>query len=80
MDVFNAMAEIRMAMTTFEAVQPRSIARTEFATMAQAADGCITKVAGRDTVGPQTVRPENTSLLTQMITYLEARLTEPAAG
>ncbi|MFI7708492.1 hypothetical protein [Nonomuraea sp. NPDC049480] len=37
-------------------------------------------VAGLDTVGPQTVRQENTSLLTQMIADLEARLTEPAAG
>jgi hypothetical protein len=48
--------------------------------MAQAADECITKVAGLDTVGEQAVRQENTSLLTQMIADLEARLTEPASG
>ncbi|MEV4177132.1 hypothetical protein [Nonomuraea sp. NPDC049709] len=65
--------------TTFEAANPHSIARKEFATMAQAADECITKVAGLEVVGPQAVRHENTSLLTQMITELEARLTEPAA-
>lgn len=66
--------------TTFEASNPHSIARKEFATMAQAADECITKVSGIDKVGPQAVRQENTSLLTQMIADLEARLTEPAAG
>ncbi|MGI5488864.1 hypothetical protein [Microtetraspora malaysiensis] len=66
--------------TTFEAGNPRSIARTEFETMAQAADKCITKVAGLDTVGEQVVRHQNTSLLTQMIIELEARLTEPASG
>ncbi|WP_431920838.1 hypothetical protein [Nonomuraea jabiensis] len=66
--------------TTFEAGNPHSIARQEFHAMAQAADECITKVAGIDTVGPQAVRPENTGLLTQMIADLEARLTEPAAG
>ncbi|MEU6721920.1 hypothetical protein ABZ897_61695 [Nonomuraea sp. NPDC046802] len=66
--------------TTFEAANPHSIARTEFATMAQAADECITKVAGLEVVGPQAVRRENTSLLTQMIADLEARLTEPATG
>jgi cytochrome P450 len=49
-------------------------------TMVKAADECITKVAGIDTVGPQVVRHENTSLLTQMIADLEARFTEPAAG
>ncbi|GAA3517443.1 hypothetical protein FHR32_007787 [Streptosporangium album] len=84
----DAMSAARAAMTsvkdmhratTFEAGNPRSIARSEFATMAQAADECITKVAGIDTVGPQAVRRENTSLLTQMISDLEARLTEPAA-
>jgi hypothetical protein len=48
--------------------------------MAQAADECIIKVAGIDKIGPQVVRRENTSLLTQMIADLEARLTEPAAG
>ncbi|MFI7132434.1 hypothetical protein ACIBQ1_42630 [Nonomuraea sp. NPDC050153] len=48
--------------------------------MAQAADECITKVSGIDTVGPQVVRHQNTSLLTQMITELEARLTELASG
>ncbi|MGR6924364.1 hypothetical protein ACU635_59760 [[Actinomadura] parvosata] len=48
--------------------------------MAQAADECIIRVAGLDTVGPQTVRRENTSLLTQMITDLEAPLAEPSAG
>ncbi|MFG1966742.1 hypothetical protein [Nonomuraea sp. NPDC049028] len=46
--------------------------------MAQAADECITKVAGIDKVGEQVVRRENTSLLTQMIADLEARLVEPA--
>ncbi|MFI9842256.1 hypothetical protein ACIHFD_34840 [Nonomuraea sp. NPDC051941] len=66
--------------TTFEAANSCSIARKEFATMAQAADECITKVAGIDKVDPQAVRQENTSLLTQMIADLEARLTEPAAG
>ncbi|WP_220448032.1 hypothetical protein [Nonomuraea diastatica] len=85
----DAMSAARAAMTsvkdmhratTFEAANPHSIARTEFATMAQAADECITKVAGLDTVGEQAVRRENTSLLTQMIADLEARLTEPAAG
>ncbi|GAA3711193.1 hypothetical protein GCM10022224_090850 [Nonomuraea antimicrobica] len=48
--------------------------------MAKAADECITKVAGIEVVGPQAVRRENTSLLTQMIADLEARLTEPATG
>ncbi|WP_220448266.1 hypothetical protein [Nonomuraea diastatica] len=85
----DAMAAARAAMTsvkdmhratTFEADNPHSIARKEFETMAQAADECITKVAGLDTVGPQVVRQENTSLLAQMIADLEARLTEPAAG
>ncbi|MFG1708588.1 hypothetical protein ACFLIM_35850 [Nonomuraea sp. M3C6] len=57
-----------------------SIARKEFETMAQAADECITKVAGIEVVGPQAVRRENTSLLAQMIADLEARLTEPTAG
>ncbi|MER6949196.1 hypothetical protein ABT294_34770 [Nonomuraea sp. NPDC000554] len=85
----DAMSAARAAMTsvkdmhratTFEAANPRSIARKEFATMAQAADECITKVAGIEVVGPQAVRRENTTLLTQMIADLEARLTEPAAG
>jgi hypothetical protein len=85
----DAMSAARAAMTatkdmhratTFEAANPHSIARKEFATMTQAADECITKVAGIDTVGPQAVRRENTSLLTQMIADLEARLTEPASG
>ncbi|WP_431904839.1 hypothetical protein [Nonomuraea sp. bgisy101] len=66
--------------TIFASAGPGLIARAEFDTIAKAADECITKVAGLDTVGPQTVRPENTSLLIQMITELEARLTEPAAG
>jgi hypothetical protein len=48
--------------------------------MAQAADECVIKVAGIDKIGPQVVRRENTSLLSQMIADLEARLTEPAAG
>ncbi|WP_165959670.1 hypothetical protein [Nonomuraea longispora] len=48
--------------------------------MAQAAAECITKVAGIEVAGPQAVRRENTSLPTQMITDLEARLTEPSAG
>ncbi|GLW13156.1 hypothetical protein Misp01_82840 [Microtetraspora sp. NBRC 13810] len=48
----DAMSAARAAMTsvkdmhraaTFEAGNPHSIARTEFATMAQAADECITK-------------------------------------
>ncbi|WP_223190909.1 hypothetical protein [Nonomuraea terrae] len=85
----DAMSAARAAMTsvkdmhratTFEAGNPHSIARKAFATMAQAADECITKVAGIDKVDPQAVRQENTSLLTQMIADLEARLTEPAAG
>ncbi|MEV1005621.1 hypothetical protein [Nonomuraea sp. NPDC050202] len=85
----DAMSAARVAMTsvkdmhratTYEAANPHSIARTEFATMAQAANECITKVAGLDTVGEQAVRRENTSLLTQMIADLEAQLTEPAAG
>ncbi|MGP3920018.1 hypothetical protein [Nonomuraea sp. 10N515B] len=53
----DAMSAARAAMTsvkdmhratTFEAGNPHSIARKEFATMAQAADECITKVAGID--------------------------------
>jgi hypothetical protein len=85
----DAMAAARAAMTsvkdmhratTFEAGNPRSIARKEFATMAQAADECITKVAGLDKVGPQVIRQQNTSLLAQMIAELEARFTEPSAG
>jgi hypothetical protein len=63
--------------TTYEAANTHSIARTEFQAMARAADECITKVAGVDKIGPQAVRRENTSLLTQMIADLEARLTEP---
>lgn len=82
----DAMAAARAAMTsvkdmhratTFEAANTHSIAQTEFQAMAQAADECITKVAGIDKIGPQTVRREDTSLLTQMIADLEARLTEP---
>lgn len=85
----DAMSAARAAMTsvkdmhratTFEAANPHSIARGQFQAMAQAADECITKVAGIDKIGPQAVRRENTSLLTQMIADLEARLTEPAAG
>ena len=83
----DAMAAARAAMTsmkdmhratTYEAANTHSVARTEFATMAQAADECVTKVAGIDKIGPQAVRRENTSLITQMIADLEARLTEPA--
>ncbi|WP_165977271.1 hypothetical protein [Nonomuraea diastatica] len=48
--------------------------------MDKAADEYITKVAGIDTVGPQVVRHENTSLLAQMIAELEARFTGPTAG
>ncbi|MEO3795593.1 hypothetical protein ABGB14_35755 [Nonomuraea sp. B10E15] len=66
--------------TTFEAANPQSIKRKEFETMAQAADECITKVAGLDTVGPQAGRRKNTSLPAQMIAELEARFTGPAAG
>ncbi|MEU4233266.1 hypothetical protein AB0F17_54045 [Nonomuraea sp. NPDC026600] len=66
--------------TTFEAGNPHSIARKEFETMAQAADECITTVAGIDKPGQQAVRHGNNSLLAQMITDLEARLTEPAVG
>jgi hypothetical protein len=44
----------------------------EFATMARAADEYISKVSGIDRLGPQAVRQENTSLLTQMIVDLEA--------
>ncbi|MDP4505306.1 hypothetical protein [Nonomuraea turcica] len=85
----DAMSAARAAMTsmkdmhratTFEADNARSIARKDLETMAKAADECITKVAGIDKVGPQVVRQENTSLLSQMIADLEARLTEPAAG
>jgi hypothetical protein len=81
----DAMAAARAAMTsvkdmhratTFEAANPHSIARTEFQTMAQAADDCITKVSGIDKLGPLAVRRENTSLLAQMIADLEARLAE----
>ncbi|WP_164903408.1 hypothetical protein [Nonomuraea polychroma] len=57
-----AMKEMHRA-TTFEAGNPRSIACKEFAAMAKAADECITRVADIDTVGPQAVRHENTSLL-----------------
>ncbi|MER6574701.1 hypothetical protein [Nonomuraea sp. NPDC001023] len=80
----DAMSAARAAMTsvqdmhratTFEANNLHSNARQEFATMAQAADECITKVSGLDKVGSQVVRTENTSLLTQMIADLEARLT-----
>ncbi|MGN9781026.1 hypothetical protein ACTMTF_06335 [Nonomuraea sp. ZG12] len=58
----DAMSAARAAMTsvkdmhrttTFEAGNSRSIAHTEFATTAQAAGECITKVAGLDKVGPQ---------------------------
>jgi predicted P-loop ATPase len=68
----DAMSAARAAMTsvkdmhratTFEADNAHSIARKEFATMAQAADECITRVAGIDKLGPQTVRQENNSLL-----------------
>ncbi|MFC5828663.1 hypothetical protein [Nonomuraea insulae] len=68
----DAMSAARTAMTatkdmhratTFEAANPHSIARTEFGTMAKAADECITKVSGIDKVGPQVVRQENTGLL-----------------
>lgn len=85
----DALSSARAAMTsvkdmhratTYEGANPHSMAGSEFATMAPAADECITKVAGLDTVGEQAVRRENTSLLTQMIADLEARLTEPAAG
>ncbi|MEV1004006.1 hypothetical protein [Nonomuraea sp. NPDC050202] len=85
----DAMSAARAAMTsvkdmhratTYEAANPHSIARTEFATMAQAADECITKVSGLATVGEQAVRHENTSLLAQMIAEREARFTESAAG
>ncbi|MEU7864568.1 hypothetical protein, partial [Nonomuraea sp. NPDC049141] len=72
----DAMSAARAAMTsvrdmhratTFEAANPHPIARKAFATMAQAADECMTKVAGIDKLGPQAVRRENTSLLAQMI-------------
>ncbi|WP_336215995.1 hypothetical protein [Nonomuraea sp. LPB2021202275-12-8] len=85
----DAMSAARSAMTAmkdmhrataFAAASPGSIARTEFATMAGAADECIAKIAGIDTIGPQVVRHHNTGLLTEMIADLEARLTEPAAG
>ncbi|MGV9386693.1 hypothetical protein ACWDRB_63590 [Nonomuraea sp. NPDC003707] len=85
----DALSTARAAMTSvkdmhratiFEAANPHSTARTEFATMAQAADECITKVAGLDTVGPQVARRENTSLLAQMIAELEARFAGPMAG
>ncbi|WP_162795136.1 hypothetical protein [Nonomuraea lactucae] len=39
--------------TTFEAGNDKSIARTEFGTMAMAVDECITKLAGLDTVAPR---------------------------
>ncbi|MEQ4722554.1 hypothetical protein [Nonomuraea sp. B19D2] len=48
--------------------------------MARAADECITTVAGIDKIGPQAVRHENNSPLTQMIADLEARLAESATG
>ncbi|WP_237110462.1 hypothetical protein [Nonomuraea sp. MG754425] len=85
----DAMSAARTAMTamkdmhratTFEAGNDKSIARTEFGTMAKAVDECITKVSGIDTVGPQVVKQENTGLLAQMIAEMEARLTESAAG
>ncbi|MFI7708422.1 hypothetical protein [Nonomuraea sp. NPDC049480] len=44
--------------------------------MAQAADECITKVAGLNEVGRKVVKQDNTGLLDQMIATLEARLTE----
>ncbi|MEV7907655.1 hypothetical protein [Streptomyces anulatus] len=56
------------------------IARTEFDTMAKAADECLTKISGIDNIGPQVGRRENTSLLTEMIAGLEARLGEPATS
>ncbi|MGW4797586.1 hypothetical protein ACWEPC_34715 [Nonomuraea sp. NPDC004297] len=74
-----AMKDIHRA-TTFEAGNNKSIARTEFGTMAMAVDECITKVSGIDTVGPQVVKQENTGLIAQMIAEMEARLTESAAG
>ncbi|GAA3517195.1 hypothetical protein FHR32_005006 [Streptosporangium album] len=85
----DAMSAARTAMTAmkdmhrataFTAGSPGSIARQEFETMAKAAAECLTKISGIDTVGPQVVRRENTSLLTGMIADLEARLAEPAAG
>jgi hypothetical protein len=85
----DAMSAARAAMTatkdmqcatTFEAANPDSIAPTEFAVMAQAAEECITKVAGLETVGPQVVRRSDTSLLSQMINEMEARLSEPTAS
>ncbi|MFE0156044.1 hypothetical protein ACFWY5_53545 [Nonomuraea sp. NPDC059007] len=81
----DAMSAARTAMTamkdmhratTFEAGNDRSIARTEFATMATAVDEAIAKVSGIDKVGPQVVKHENTGLLAQMIAEMEARLTE----
>ncbi|GAB2487366.1 hypothetical protein GCM10027187_63520 [Streptosporangium sandarakinum] len=89
MSVASAKYAARVAMTSvkdmhratmLEAADLHSIARMGFATMAQAADECITKIAGLDTVGEQAVRRENTSLFTQLIADLEARLAEPAAG
>ncbi|WP_206062155.1 hypothetical protein [Nonomuraea basaltis] len=85
--VRDAMSAARTAMTamkdmhratTFEAGNDKSIARTEFGTMAQAVDECITKVSGIDKVGPKVVKQDNTGLLAQMIAALEARLTETA--
>lgn len=67
--------------TTFEAGNPSSIAHTTaFATMAKAADRCLTTVSGISLAGPQVVRQDNTSLLTQMIAALEARLADPATA
>ncbi|MEU6721536.1 hypothetical protein ABZ897_59700 [Nonomuraea sp. NPDC046802] len=65
----DAMSAARAAMTsvkdmhratTFEAANPHSMARKEFATMAHAADECIIKKAGLDTVAEQAGRRENT--------------------
>ncbi|WP_344884412.1 hypothetical protein [Nonomuraea antimicrobica] len=64
--------------TTFASVSPGPIARAELDTMAKAADECITKIVGIDTIGPQVVRRHDTGLLTEMIANLEARLNQPA--
>ncbi|MFG1880173.1 hypothetical protein ACGFIV_35625 [Sphaerisporangium sp. NPDC049003] len=85
----DAMSAARAAMTsvkdmhratTFEAGNPHSIARKEFEMMAKAAYAWITTVAGVDRIGPQAVRHENNSLLTQMIADREARIAESAAS
>jgi len=74
-----AMKDMRRATGFAAESGPETVMRREFGAMAAAAEECITTVAGIDEIGPEVVRRENTSLLTQMIDDLEARLAESPA-